>query len=180
MSLSEDTNLHRDGNVWKDIICDEDYVEATRQWDLMTEEKRPVTVEYRTKKIWKSYDKASGIAIEGPTWLRATGFPELDSSGNIKTVMGWLIDISSQKWSEGVQAKRLDEALEAKQNANNFIDMTRYVVLSPVSVLNVSSADPTLAVMRCVIRFPLLSNQLTVFLMRSPRLLMVFTPKKVR
>lgn len=63
--------------------------------------------------------------MEGPTWLLATAFPEVDSSGVVKTVMGWLTDISLQKWSEEIQAKRLDEALEAKKNANNFIDMTR-------------------------------------------------------
>jgi len=117
--------------TWREIVHEDDADVIPTNWRVLTEEKRRVTFEYRTKRIWRSYDQATKTEIEGPTWLRANAFPDLDRFGAVKTVMGWLTDISLQKWSEGIQAKRLEEALEAKKNANNFIDMTRYLLRTP-------------------------------------------------
>lgn len=124
-NIEESAQLNFHAGLWLESVFEDDVERVDQQWQLLKMEKRPVTFEYRTRKTWKSYDKATKTAMEGPTWLLATAFPEVDSSGVVKTVMGWLTDISLQKWSEEIQAKRLDEALEAKKNANNFIDMTR-------------------------------------------------------
>ncbi|CAN9475438.1 unnamed protein product [Alternaria alternata] len=51
---------------------------------------------------------------------------ELDENGKVISIMGTLFDISHFKWAESVQRRRIDEALEAKRQQENFIDMTSH------------------------------------------------------
>ncbi|KAK5083305.1 hypothetical protein LTR16_008283, partial [Cryomyces antarcticus] len=82
--------------------------------------------------------------MSGPTWILSTAFPEIDEDGSVVAIMGWLTDISSQKWSERLQAQRLEDALETKRQSENFIDMTSHEMRNPLSAI-IQSADGIIA-----------------------------------
>lgn len=53
----------------------------------------------------------------------------------MKGVLGCLTDISRQKWAEGFQARRTDEAIELKRQQENFMDMTSHEARNPLSAI---------------------------------------------
>jgi signal transduction histidine kinase len=53
----------------------------------------------------------------------------------VKGVLGCLTDISRQKWAEGFQARRTDEAIELKRQQENFMDMTSHEARNPLSAI---------------------------------------------
>jgi signal transduction histidine kinase len=58
--------------------------------------------------------------------------------------MGILFDISQFKWAESVQRRRVEEALEAKRQQENFIDMTSHELRNPLSAV-VQCAESSIA-----------------------------------
>lgn len=75
-------------------------------------------------------------------WIQGMSYPELEEDGSIKSIMGTLVDISQFKWAENVQKLRTEEALEAKRQQENFIDMTSHEMRNPLSAV-VQCADST-------------------------------------
>ena len=61
-------------------------------------------------------DPITGEVIE--TWILATGQPEIDYDGTVKSVMGSVTDISRIKWAEGLQNRRLLDAEETRRQTN--------------------------------------------------------------
>jgi len=59
--------------------------------------------------------------------------------------MGTLSDITHYKWAEEIQKRRMEEAMEAKRNQENFIDMTSHEIRNPLSAM-IQCADSTLSV----------------------------------
>jgi signal transduction histidine kinase/AmiR/NasT family two-component response regulator len=53
----------------------------------------------------------------------------------VKGVLGCLTDISRQKWAEGFQARRTEEAIELKRQQENFMDMTSHEARNPLSAI---------------------------------------------
>ncbi|CAK3992061.1 Transcription factor SKN7 [Lecanosticta acicola] len=137
----KDHNARRPDTLsWQDDIHEDDLERFVATWKRVTEEKVPVTIEYRLKKPWRSIDRALGHEIEGETWLLATAFPEVEPDGKVTTVQGWLTDISHRKFSENLVAQRLEDALENKRQTENFIDMTSHEMRNPLSAM-LQSAD---------------------------------------
>ena len=127
-------------NGWKECVLPEDVPFVESQWSTVVEEKRPALFEYRLKRPWKSFDKANDQYIEGEAWLSTSIVPELNEDGTVRAIMGWLTDISHQKWSEKLQAQRLEDALETKRQSEKFIDMTSHEIRNPLSAI-IQSAD---------------------------------------
>lgn len=92
-------------------------------WDKITKDKVPCSIEYRLKKTWTSIDKITGQELSGEHWVQATAFPEIDPDGSVTTVQGWVYDISYRKFSERIQAERLEDALENKRQTENFVSV---------------------------------------------------------
>jgi len=55
-------------------------------------------------------------------------------------IIGTIVDISRQKWAEEVQKRKMEDALEAKRQQENFIDMTSHEMRNPLSAI-IHSAD---------------------------------------
>lgn len=108
------------GLAWKDTIYEEDIELTTHIWSRMRDSRTPQTFEYRVKVPSKQPGEAPGIRT-----LETISFPEIDESGRIITIQGWLMDISPRKRLETLMAQRLEDALETRRASENFIDMGR-------------------------------------------------------
>jgi hypothetical protein len=103
------------------LVFSDRFVEA---WKRVTKDKVATSIEYRLKKTWTSVDKSTGQELSGEHWLQSTAFPEIDPDGSVSTVQGWVYDISHRKFSERIQAQRLEDALENKRQTENFVRVT--------------------------------------------------------
>ncbi|KAK4629239.1 hypothetical protein CLAFUW4_08285, partial [Fulvia fulva] len=77
------------------------------------------TFHFELRRMW-----SDGHGGEMRAWVVANAYPELDEHGNITTVAGTLTDITHLQWAERLQRQRTDEAVEARRQQENFIDMT--------------------------------------------------------
>lgn len=145
------------GLAWRDTIYEEDIELTTHIWSRMRDSKTPQTFEYRVKVPSKQPGEAPGIRT-----LETISFPEIDESGRIITVQGWLVDISPRKRLETLMAQRLKDALETRRASENFIDMGR-----STSFVYIIRTDMVQSRMRCAIRYPLSFNSQTVSLVHS-------------
>jgi signal transduction histidine kinase len=64
-----------------------------------------------------------------------SAFPEKDESGQLKSVFGSITNISPQKWAEGFQKRKMEEAVELKRQQENFIDITSHEMRNPLSAI---------------------------------------------
>lgn len=84
-----------------------------------------MNIQFRLTTPWHGGD---GPAT--PTWVMATALPEFSSEdGTLAQVIGTMTDISHLKFAESTQQLRIDQALEAKRQTENFIDMTSHEVI---------------------------------------------------
>jgi PAS domain S-box-containing protein len=134
--------------AWSEHIHPDDAQRFHDAWRRVLEQKAPLTIEYRLKKPWVSFDKASGQEISGDRWLLANAFPDVDSDGKISSIQGWLTDISHRKFTEALLSQKLEDALENKRQTENFIDMTSHEMRNPLSAI-IQSADSIVSTLSC-------------------------------
>jgi signal transduction histidine kinase len=89
------------------------------------------TVEFRTrlKKKWTCVDGS----FQGQAWVSIMYLPEFDDDGVLSRVMSTCTDISHSQFSEHLQRKRLEEAIEAKRRTEAFIDTVSHEIRNPLS-----------------------------------------------
>jgi len=73
-------------------------------------------------------------AEESHAWLLAMGFPSV-VDGKVDMVMGYVSDISHQKWAESVQTRNATAAISAKRRQENFIDTTSHEMRNPLTAI---------------------------------------------
>ncbi|KAF2087680.1 hypothetical protein K490DRAFT_16186, partial [Saccharata proteae CBS 121410] len=129
---------------WTHTIIPEDRKMVEDNWKALAQGTFIKPFEFRVKRAWKSPDPTDGSDEMGHSWLLASTFAELDEEGHPQRILGWLTDISHQKWSQHLQARRLEDALETKRQSENFIDMTSHEMRNPLSAI-IQSADGILA-----------------------------------
>lgn len=123
------------GNQWIRYVKDEDKDSVWQTWQTMLAKKEPISIEFRFKTPRK--DKFGNIS---ELWVLASASPEKDEDGNISRVFGSVTDISSQKWAEALQRKRMEEAMAMKAQQERYIDTTSHEMRNPLSAI-LQSAD---------------------------------------
>ncbi|KAI5237938.1 hypothetical protein E4T43_07752 [Aureobasidium subglaciale] len=118
------------GLAWSDTIYEEDIELATQIWARLKDSKAPQTFEYRVKIPPTKASEQPGIRA-----LETISFPEVDESGRIVTIQGWLMDVSPRKRLEALMAQRLEDALETRRASENFIDMVSHEMRNPLSAI---------------------------------------------
>ena len=116
---------------WMKHVADEDKSLTARQWRKIIDEKVPVSVEFRFKTPWQ--DKDGNRLSE--TWVLASAYPEKCPDGQVKRIFGSVTDISTQKFAEELQKRRMEEAVELKRQQENFIDITSHEMRNPLSAI---------------------------------------------
>lgn len=123
------------GNEWIKCVKEEDKQPAWQCWQTMLKRKCAVSIEFRFRTPWR--DKLGNMT---ETWVLASCSPEKDEDGNIARVFGSVTDISSQKFAESLQRRRMEEAVEMKRQQERYIDTTSHEMRNPLSAI-LQSAD---------------------------------------
>ena len=115
---------------WVDAIKDEDQELVRGLWHKIVDKLEPTTAEFRFKAPWED---PSGNRAD--TWVLFSAYPERYTGGGLKSVFGSLTNISQQKWAEGFQKRKMEEAVELKRQQENFIDITSHEMRNPLSAI---------------------------------------------
>ncbi|PPJ49946.1 hypothetical protein CBER1_04687 [Cercospora berteroae] len=123
-------------DTWMDAVKPEDLQIVKDTWTELVANVRPVSREFRFKAQWRNRNGNSG-----DTWVLFSSFPEQYADGKLKSIFGSITDISQQKWAEGLQTRKMEEAVELKRQQENFIDITSHEMRNPLSAILQCSDD---------------------------------------
>ncbi|THZ86915.1 hypothetical protein D6C84_02142 [Aureobasidium pullulans] len=126
VSREENTPDHH----WMNAVNDDDRELLNKLWHDLIIEKKPQTGTFRFKSKWHGSE-----GLEGDRWVLFSAYPEKYDDGKLKSVFGSLTDISKQKWAEGFQKRKMEEAVELKRQQENFIDITSHEMRNPLSAI---------------------------------------------
>ncbi|KAL1622661.1 hypothetical protein SLS56_008643 [Neofusicoccum ribis] len=127
-------------DAWPQLCYDEDLKKCEAYFLHLMIEKSPIVFELRLRRLWKpaSDDTAQLKAddhVGHSMWILCSAYPELSDAGEVKEIVGCVTDISRQKWGEGLQKQRTEDALESKRQLENFIDTTSHEMRNPLSAI---------------------------------------------
>jgi PAS domain S-box-containing protein len=115
---------------WIQAVKEEDQQLVEKMWQTLVVDTKPVSFEFRFKAPWQ--DRRGD---RGETWVLFSSYPERDQEGRLKSVFGSITNISEQKWAEGIQTRKMEEAVELKRQQENFIDITSHEMRNPLSAI---------------------------------------------
>jgi PAS domain S-box-containing protein len=115
---------------WIDFVKEEDQEIIQKQWQRLVDNASAINIEFRFKTPWQDRN-----GNQGDTWVLFSAFPEKFQDGMLKSVFGSITNISSQKWAEGFQKRKMEEAVELKRQQENFIDITSHEMRNPLSAI---------------------------------------------
>ncbi|KAF2142924.1 uncharacterized protein K452DRAFT_226207 [Aplosporella prunicola CBS 121167] len=126
-------------DAWPQLAFPEDLAACEKYFATLMTEKAPVSFELRINRKWSPPENAAEIhhddGSENHMWILCSAYPELSDTGDVKEIVGCVTDISRQKWAEGLQKKRTEDALESKRQLENFIDTTSHEMRNPLSAI---------------------------------------------
>lgn len=114
--------------IWQKAIVPEDLPEVEGRWNKLASGEPIVPFTFRVKRHHSAKGKPGSCESLDYRWLLSNAYVDFNEDGGCRRVMGWLTDISAQKWNENLQAQRLADALETKRQTERFIDMVRAVL----------------------------------------------------
>ncbi|CAK3760080.1 Histidine kinase NIK1 [Lecanosticta acicola] len=117
-------------DTWMEAVKPEDMDLVKNSWTDLVTHTKAVSIEFRFKAQWR--DRNGNY---GDTWVLLSGYPERHDDGRLKSIFGSMTDISQQKWAEGLQTRRAQEAVELKRQQENFIDITSHEMRNPLSAI---------------------------------------------
>lgn len=128
--------------AWLNIAYPEDISRCEGYLTKLVMEKLPVTFELKTKMIWLPPEapQSESDVVRHFRWIICSAYPEVDANGQMIEIVGHVVDISRQKWAEGMQKIRTETALESKHHLEHFIDTTSHEMHDPLSAI-MQSAD---------------------------------------
>lgn len=116
-------------------VAPEDRERAAADLDLSLQEGATrVGSELRLIRKWTPPVTEDGDVVESPAWILTTGYPVLQNN-QPTLLMGFISDISHQKWAESVQTRNAAAAVLAKRRQEEFIDVS-------VNCLHVAKSKP--------------------------------------
>lgn len=101
--------------------------------DLLNGASRTVR-EVRLCRTWQPPSQADEGAEEHHSWILAVTFPLIEG-GEVKSLLGYVTDISRQKWAENIQSRNAALATEAKRRQEEFLDITSHELRNPLSAI---------------------------------------------
>lgn len=101
-----------------DAVLPEDIAIVKQLWTDLVIHVKSVSSEFRFKAPWRD---RSGKNSSEYTWVLFSAFPEKYDDGALKSIFGSITDISQQKWAEGIQTRKMEEAVELKRQQENFV-----------------------------------------------------------
>ena len=115
---------------WMEAVNPDDRILVSQLWNDLVVGTKPVSSEFRFKAQWEDRN-----GHRGDTWVLFSGYPEKYEDGSLKSIFGSITNISQQKWAEGIQTRKMEEAVELKRQQENFIDITSHEMRNPLSAI---------------------------------------------
>ncbi|OQO11760.1 hypothetical protein B0A48_03487 [Cryoendolithus antarcticus] len=128
--LSRVPKGQRMADTWMDAVMPDDLELVKSLWRIVVQDVKPVSNEFRFKAQWEGRN-----GVRGDTWVLFSAYPEQHVDGRLKIVFGSITNISQQKWAEGIQTRKMEEAVELKRQQENFIDITSHEMRNPLSAI---------------------------------------------
>ncbi|KAF2666814.1 hypothetical protein BT63DRAFT_427225 [Microthyrium microscopicum] len=129
----EITDIPKDlSDNWIDYVHDSDREAVRLRWNKLIHDAEPANFEFRFKTKWIDVNGS-----ESDTWVLLSAHPEKesDSEGALQSVFGNITNISTQKWAQGFQKKKMEEAVKLKSLQEEFIDITSHEMRNPLSAV---------------------------------------------
>lgn len=117
-----------------EAFLDEDRLQAERVWARIMGGENHVSAEIRLTRLF-----VPPIGNPEPAHIQMLAFP-YQENGLVASVMVCTTDISRLKWAEAWQTRLAEDAREAKQQQEQFIDVVSHEMRNPLSAI-VHSAD---------------------------------------
>jgi signal transduction histidine kinase/CheY-like chemotaxis protein len=144
----EVTQFPRDADTpfsWLDIVQDRYGAQMDNIRNVL-HEKGTISIELELRRPWTPYEvMGSKSPVEGQdthAWvLCSIRVDEYNEDGKVKSVVGVMTEISRQKWAEGEEARRKEDALESKRQQEAFVDMVSHEVRNPLSAILISAEE---------------------------------------
>lgn len=109
------------GDNWIEQVNKIDRPALARAWSTLIERRIAISVEFRFKKPW-----TDSKGNTGDTWVLMNAYPEKHPDESLKSIFGSVTDISSQKFAEDLNKRRMEEAVELKRQQQNYIDTSKF------------------------------------------------------
>jgi signal transduction histidine kinase len=110
------------------VCYPDDLLKVKRKQEEAINTRKTVEFRARLKKKWTGVDDG----LVGQAWVSIMYLPEFDEEGALSRIMSTCTDISHSQFSEHLQRKRLEEAIEAKRRTEAFIDITSHEIRNPL------------------------------------------------
>ncbi|KAL3426487.1 hsp90-like protein [Phlyctema vagabunda] len=112
-----------------DVYLEADRPRAIDAWTRLLQGETDVSVELRLKRMFTPPNGEPEHAC-----ILALSFPYIES-GKVKSIMTCTTDISQLKWAESSEARNARDALAAKHQQEEFIDVVSHEMRNPLSAI---------------------------------------------
>ncbi len=92
------------------------------------------TREIRLSRGWTPPSNGDPHPQPTSAWILAITFA-MKQDDKVTMLLGYVVDISRQKWAEGVKARQTEAAVEAKRRQEEFLDVTSHELRNPLSAI---------------------------------------------
>lgn len=116
------------------VIQEDDREQASRDVKALLTTNNTVLSDLRLLRKWTPPAEETADVESDTAWICATGFSVFEN-GKLKHAMGYVYDISRQKWAESVQSRNAAAANLAKRRQEEFIDVGAHRFVDLVSRL---------------------------------------------
>lgn len=150
VQIGLDSRIQWANDQFYEIIgCDRSMLDIEDLLDILASEERDpnrdmakelldgaprVTREVRLAKEWTPPNEAGEVSTPCSAWILTVTFPMM-KDGKVEMLLGYVVDISRQKWAEDVKAMQAEEALSSKRRQEEFLDVTSHELRNPLSAI---------------------------------------------
>ncbi|KAK7730806.1 hypothetical protein SLS57_001640 [Botryosphaeria dothidea] len=125
-------------SLWQKMHAED--IETVHQcWKKLMEERTEQSFEFRIPR-----GSEGNLPVEENLqykWILCHAFSVVTDDGWLRSIVGSVTDITTIKWAEGVQKRKMEDAIEAKRQQENFIDVTSHEMRNPLSAIMISADD---------------------------------------
>ncbi len=107
---------------WVDCVVPEDIDLILKAWYTLSVEKKPIRLQTRFKKPWKTITNTNGETHIFNSAGLCAAFPDLNEDGSVKSIMSCVMDISELKWAEEQVRLRTQELEQSELRYRKFAD----------------------------------------------------------
>ncbi|GME65863.1 hypothetical protein GTA08_BOTSDO00203 [Neofusicoccum parvum] len=124
--------------LWQKMHSD-DIPAVEKCWRKLMQERTEESFEFRIPRVGGGQSPVDDTFKF--TWILCHAFSVMTDDGWLRSIVGSVTDITTVKWAEDIQKRKMEDAIEAKRQQENFIDVTSHEMRNPLSAIMISADD---------------------------------------